>query len=531
MINNCTLLPELFYYGLPCFIEKNRSGGNRVENIGLWIKIAQVSKSARLWVFCSPEGPFKLSKERVEQCLPSNEITLRVFLGLLNKVNKADLDAAFQYLEQPDRYPEMSALANFSPFLKHFDGSTLLYKAIYNHLRGKGNQTVLKFFFNQVSLEEFMEPLRSIQFYSNESHLITILDVFFDETEERCGSDLPARCVLQSLLEPISSALFGGSSTVELFIDWMIDKELKFDLPFLSKLTAYNVSYRENRLLILEKIMDYQPELFTQSNFIHTLLNANQGDRYLKSCLELFLSKFPDELEAEDANGKKTFIYLFENEIDLIIKLDKQYISPELLLRMKEDILESLLCSYDVDYSKVLKIIPEEWLSEPYGDDHKFFPHEILKRSFREANKMLAWIQGSKGVVPKYLKLIDVMLGDDCNAINEILTQYSDLKDHVFSYFNDCLLGSWLHRGREDYLPKLEQIFGPNWIHYQDQNGDTCLHHLFSKLFKYQWSGYTEYFVFLMDNGFDPDVENNAGLTINDLASINGWNDYLHLLK
>ncbi len=533
---------DVFQRTLQCLVVKNRWGCERVENIGLWVKIAQISKSTRLWVFCSPQGPFKLSKERVFHHIDSNPLLdVRSFLGLLNQDKIELMKAALLYLEAPDDRPVESILSPLSPFATNFQGQSLLDIAIEKMLAGKNVKGILNFFFNQLAPADFFRSLKCMKRDFTAAHLIRLIELFFDGKELAISSE-----ALQIIYVSLSCCING-----ELFIEWAIKKGIKFDLEILSLSCTKRPKREVRHFDHMMKILEFQPQILSQTNaqgenLIRLLLTGGKNVTFLHDYLTAIIEKYPSVLKAEALEGRSLIYYFLKNDDQFLSDLNSEYETSELYWELREDVFEVVLNfnkRWSRDFPQIYQLETtwnrimgkftnqgnyENWLTAPYDKDQKSFIHELVIWSHHFAGRLLKKVQSENQEIIDHLQSIAIIQGNDYDAIKTQWIKYPGLKDFMFGdlfdqYFNP--------KNKTQSLSKLESLFGSDWIHYRYENGDTALHDLFSVPCFDMKIEVVEVFTYMLDRGFDPDVRNHAGKSLLDLMEENQWNAYISLFQ
>lgn len=570
---------KLVYCGYPFEIldniasylpEENKYGYGRVENISLWVRVAQVCQDFRWWVFCSEKGPFKLSESKIIPLIISHSsTTLRCFLGVLNQERVKLVGSAFEYVTRPDDHPEQHAISTLSPYVKNYEGESLIEKVISGMSSWhKKDDPLLKMFFSKMSPEELVNHIQIFikQKIPYGNH-IRLFELLFDEIKKRKGEDL-AKAAFQPFLGNLLCVDY--CSSVTLFLEWILKKGMKLNIENLFNCFSNEFDWQEKKLFpIIEKIINLQPEIRDQTTpsgdrLIHILLKGQKTTAF-KMYLELILNGFPLEIIAKDREGKSAISYLFENQ-NCVKKsknscdifdytfITKNYIESDLwdireecfqlvLQFIRKDRLNLLKSSEQAEIFllSIKKAFEEEekfdeWLTSLYGEAKECFMYQLATLSFSLAYKMSGYLELDyiDDIVHSLEDLSDRRSSNwdrdhqYWENIKENFSKYPDFKESLYLE----LFGENVRRHTCDKeFTAMNKILDSNWVNFIDHEGNTLLHHLFSIKLEYYGSMKRATIAYMMDHGFDPEVKNNAGETVADLAIKNGWNDLLPLLQ
>lgn len=542
-----SILPELQYHIL-FHLPTKRGAYERIEHLDLFVRIALVCKGFRYWVLCSAQGPLKLPEEKVAHYISSPHATdLRKFFGEINREKSAVAEKAFKDLES--HFGLVASLCACSPLVTNYDNMSLIDVAIF-----KKSDYPLKFylelFFGKLSLDELVQYFQGItdkHIGKWEKHTI-IFDVFFNEIQRRTGSETLAKETMQPLLGKILQRN-------PLLCQWIEAKGMKFDMQNLSDSFAGYIM--DSKLFDSFKIIiDSQPEIINQSTscgrrLIHMLLKRQYYSELIGYC-QYLLKKYPSEITAKDREGKSAISYLFEYDMGL---LNKTYFTEKVLWEVREECFQTLL-SYmkqqRLDFFrhdltkfreflvKLKDLFPDQirfsnWLYSPYGKSQRLFLDDLLDISLLDMNleEFFDHIAPNHGNMRETFALAKRILHfekKDWANIKENFSKFPNLKNSLLLHLFTTVVAHY-YTTVDERMSKLTEFFGLEWVHFQDQAGNTLLHHLFSLTPQSMNSSIKLTIAFMMDHGFDPNLKNKAGQTVRDLARENGWDEFLSILS
>ena len=527
--------------GMLIHLPVNRGLCGRVLNLDLFKKVALVCRDLRWWVFCSENGPFKLSEHIViHHIYCNNNIPLEEFLGVLNQETVAQVNVIFNSIENVKKH--------LDPRVKNFSDVSLLEVVI---LKKQLANEVLTRFFNQMGFDELVYCIQRIverKIALSAERRVQLLDLIFNSTNLKSEKNLLAQETFSSFLGNMMS---GGCSIT---YEWIQKNDLKFNIKSLfGCLTHTFWTDREELKLIsiIEKIVQNQPDILGEADhqgnrFIHMVTKSNKKALIIKAYLQVILENCPMAIEYKNHEGKSAISYLFEQKASPEI-LDEKFFTPDFFWKVKEEYFNTI--SQHIKQSKIklfgkpsdqielflerIKVIFSDeqsfikWLSKPYGEDKKciadFFVvwHRTLAMGFdARAVKINELITNIKKTDNEYAVYSD--------ALKNYFVELSELKDAlILEMFEQEMLSGPVNKK----APKLDRLFGSDWVHYTYDDGNTLLHRILSRsVGSIIFGNINEIIAYLVDKGLDPRLKNNAGETVFDIAAKNEWKEILPLL-